>query len=350
MLDLTPWPLWGLITAFAVSAVIIGVVGTKMTAVAEALARRTGLGQAVFGAVFLGGSTSLPGITTSIVAAAGGSASLAVSNAIGGIAAQTAFLAIADMAYRKVNLEHAAANIANLMQGALLVTLISLPMLATAYPDFALFGVHPVSPVILLAYVFGIRLVSGARTEPMWAPKSTPETRLEEDEPHDEEAKPRPLWLLWMFFALQGLVVGFAGYVVARTGMELSSRTGLSESVVGTYFTALATSLPELVTAVAAVRRGALTLAVGDVLGGNCFDLLFIAAADVAFRSGSIYAAIGSGELFTMALTILLTGILLLGLLRREKHGIGNIGFESFLVLLLYIGAGLLLAFGGPAQ
>ena len=350
MIDLTPFPLWSLLTAFAVSAVIIGVVGTKMTAVAEALSHRTGLGQAVFGAVFLGGSTSLPGITTSIVAAAGGSASLAVSNAIGGIAAQTAFLAIADMAYRKVNLEHAAANIANLMQGALLVTLISLPMLATAYPDFALFGVHPVSPVILLAYVFGIRLVSGARTAPMWAPTSTPETRLEEDEPHSDEAQPRPLWLLWLFFALQGLVVGFAGYAVAKTGMELSSRTGLSESVVGTYFTALATSLPELVTAVAAVRRGALTLAVGDVLGGNCFDLLFIAAADVAFRSGSIYAAIGSGELFTMALTILLTGILLLGLLRREKHGIGNIGFESFLVLLLYIGAGLLLAFGGPAQ
>lgn len=46
---------------------------------------------------------------------------LAVSNTIGGIAAQTAFLAIADIDYRKANLEHAAASIANMMQGTLLV-------------------------------------------------------------------------------------------------------------------------------------------------------------------------------------------------------------------------------------
>jgi cation:H+ antiporter len=39
----------------------------------------------------------------------------------------------------------------------------------------------------------------------------------------------------------------------------------------------------------------------------------------------------------------LLTGILLLGLLRREKTGIANIGFESFLVLVIYIGAVALL-------
>jgi cation:H+ antiporter len=39
-----------------------------------------------------------------------------------------------------------------------------------------------------------------------------------------------------------------------------------------------------------------------------------------------------------MALTILMTGILLMGLVRREKHGIANIGFESFFILVLYIG------------
>ncbi len=35
----------------------------------------------------------------------------------------------------------------------------------------------------------------------------------------------------------------------------------------------------------------------------------------------------------------MLTGLLLLGLLRREKHGIANIGFESFLILILYFGS-----------
>lgn len=345
MLQLSDWPLALVVAAFVAAAATIGVLGTRLTGVAETLARRTGLGQAVFGAVFLGGATSLPGITTSVVAATQGHASLAVSNAIGGIAAQTVFLAVADMAHRKANLEHAAANVANLMQGALLVTLISLPLIATAYPHVAWLGVHPISPMILLGYVFGMRMVGGATTEPMWAPTRTPETAKEEE---TEKGRRGPsLVRLWASFSGLGLAVAAAGWIVAETGIEAAARTGLSESLVGTYFTAIATSLPELVTSVAAVRRGALTLAVGDILGGNCFDLLFISAADVAFREGSIYAAIGQDEIFSMSLAVLLTGILLLGLLRREKHGIANIGFESVLVLVLYLGAGLLLVMGG---
>jgi cation:H+ antiporter len=64
--------------------------------------------------------------------------------------------------------------------------------------------------------------------------------------------------------------------------------------------------------------------------------VLFLSASDAAYRGGTIYAAISETEVFRVALAILLAGVLLLGLLRREKHGPGNIGFESFLVLVLY--------------
>ena len=117
--------------------------------------------------------------------------------------------------------------------------------------------------------------------------------------------------------------------------------------MVGTFPTAVVTSLPELVTSVAAVRRGALTLAVGGIIGGNAFDTIFVAFSDVAYREGSIYHAISERQLFLISLTILLTGLLLLGLLRREKHGIANIGFESFLVLVLYFGSFVFLLAAG---
>lgn len=122
----------------------------------------------------------------------------------------------------------------------------------------------------------------------------------------------------------------------AGSQLAIAAQTGLTETVIST-------SLPELVTAIAAVRRGALTLAVGDIIGGNSFDVLFLAFSDVAYRAGSIYHAITDREIFVVSLTILLTGILLLGLLRREKYGVGHIGFESFLILLLYIGGFVLL-------
>ncbi|ASC69331.1 Inner membrane protein YrbG [Halomicronema hongdechloris C2206] len=321
---------------------VIGVVGVRLTRVADQLADKTGLGEAVTGALFLGGITSLPGIVTSVTAAATGHPELSISNALGGITAQTAFLALADIVYTKANLEHAAASVANLSQGTLLVSLLALPLLAASSPPVSIGGVHPVSVVLPIAYLLGLRLISQARAAPMWAPTRTPETRMDEPVPLPEmRVSFRELWLRLAIFAL---MIGTAGYVVAQAGVAIAQQTGLSETAVGGLFTAISTSLPELVTSVAAVRQGALTLAVGDIVGGNSFDVLFIAFADIAYRSGSIYHALTPSQTFVIALTILMTGVLLLGLLRREKYGIGNIGFESVLILILYLG-GLLVLF-----
>lgn len=331
------------IGTFIVAAFVIAVVGTKMTRIADRLADRTGWGEAVVGAVLLGGSTSLPGIVTSVTSAAGGHAELAISNALGGIAAQTAFLGLADIVYPKANLEHAAASAANLSQGTLLITLLALPLMAIATPQVTLWQIHPVSFIIPVAYIFGLRLISNARETPMWSPTKTRETHLDEGEVDEKDKS--SLTSLWVRFGFYALTIGVAGYVVARSGVAIAEQTGISESVVGGLFTAISTSLPELVTSIAAVRQGALTLAVGDIIGGNSFDVLFIAFADMAYRQGSIYHALTQSQSFIIALTILMTGILLLGLLRREKHGIGNIGFESFSILLLYIGGFSLLFF-----
>ena len=335
LIDFAAWSLGMVVAAFLAAALVIAVAGTHLARRADHLADVTGLGEALFGAVLLGGITSLPGIVTSVSTAWEGFPQLSVSNAVGGIAVQTAFLAVADMAYRKVNLEHAAASLENLMQGALLSTLLAIPILAMAGPELTLFGIHPGTFMLLAAYLFGLRVIAHAREDQLWKPKATAETRSDVVRP--ERLGQRDLTTLWLVFAALALAVGAAGWMVAQTGIAISQRTGLSESVVGALLTAVATSLPELVTSVAAVRHGALTLAVGGIIGGNSFDVLFLAFSDVAYREGSIYHAVGDSQLFIMALTLLLTGILLLGLLRREKKGFANIGFESVLVLGLYL-------------
>ena len=106
-------------------------------------------------------------------------------------------------------------------------------------------------------------------------------------------------------------------------------------------------SLPELVSALSAVRIGALTLAVGSILGGNAFDTLIVAFSDVAYPQNSIFSAAGEDRIFMLALSVLLTSILMMGLVYREKYGIGNIGMESFLILSIYLGAFSLLMIKG---
>ncbi|MCS3955542.1 cation:H+ antiporter [Salinibacter ruber] len=322
--------------ASGASALLIAVVGTRMTRAADRLADETGLGEAIFGAVLLGSTTSIAGITTSVTAAVDGLPSLAISNAIGGIAAQTVFLAVADMAYRPANLEHAAASVENLLQGALLSTLLAIPLLGMAGPRLDLFGIHPASVLLVAGYLYGIHLVAEARSTPYWVARQTDKTRQDTGAEGRESAA---LSTLWLEFVALSLVVGAAGYVIAKTGGQVAARTGLSEGLVGGLFTAVSTSLPELVTSVAAVRRGALTLAVGGIIGGNSFDVLFVAFSDVGYQEGSIYHAMTEQQVFIIALTLLLTGILLMGLLRRERRGAFGIGFESFLALVLYFGA-----------
>ena len=330
------WPLGPSIAIFAAAALVVAVGGIMITRRAESLARLTGLGQAVMGALFLGATTSLSGLVTSLTAAAGGHAALSVSNGIGGIAAQTAFLAIADLAYRKANLEHAAASETNLVQGALLIVLLAIPLLAMLAPPVAMLGVHPASILLLASYVYGVHLISQAHRVPMWRPTQTRETQ-----PPERVSAPRgrrALLRLWLEFATLAVLVGSGGWAIAKSGVAISVHADISQSAVGTIFTAISTSLPELVIAVTAVRAGALTLAVGDIIGGNTFDVLFLCFSDLFYRQGSIYHAATPTQAFWIALSLLMTAVLLTGLLRRQKHGIANIGFESFLVLLLYAG------------
>ena len=338
MLELASLSLPWILVIFLVAAGAIARAGTGLARMADQLADRTGMGEALTGTIFLAVSTSLPGLVASITAALEGRPALAISNAIGGIAIQTVFLALADISYRKANLEHAAASIENMIQAVLLIIMLTLVLAGLTGPELTLgpAAVHPVTPLLLITAAAGLVMVQRSGAQPMWRPRHTRETVP--DVP-DDGARRLHLGTLIAAFAGTALVVAIAGAVVATTTGIIADRTGLSETMAGALLSGLVTSLPELVTTLAAVRRGALTLAVSDIVGGNFFDVLFIFAADIAFIHGSLYHAEGVGmrEVFLVALTLLLSAVLLLGLLYRQRRGPGNIGFESVLMLAIYV-------------
>lgn len=320
-----------------VATLAILLAGMRMTEVADRLADRTGLGEAVVGGVLLGAATSFSGTIVSLTAAMDARASLAFSNAVGGIAAQTAFLALADLLYRRANLEHAAAELANVFQCGLLLAMLALPLAAYTTPEITVFGLHPVSVLLVAVYALGVRSTARLRQQPMWQPVETAETRADTPDPEDTSDKP-VRGLLLVFVALMA-VLGGAGWAISQVAAELTDRYALSASAVGALMTAVVTSLPELVTTLAAVRRGALQLAVGGIIGGNTFDTLFLTVSDAGYRGGSIYHAIERSDLFWICVGMLMTAVLMLGLLVREKKGPANIGAESLLLLLIYAGA-----------
>ena len=329
-------PLSAVFLIFVAAAVVIVLAGVRVTSLVDRLADKTGLGEALIGGVLLGAITSLSGTVVSVTAALDGRASLAFANGVGGIAAQTAFLALADLLHRRANLEHASAEIANIFQSGLLMLLLSIPLIAFATPAVTVLAVHPVSLVLVGVYILGVRATAQVRETPMWRPVSTPETRRDTpDEP--EGTRAGIAWLLLGLLAL-ALLLGVSGYVLAKTGGRISDQLGISETTVGALMTAVVTSTPELVTTMAAVRRGALQLAVGGIIGGNSFDVLFLSLSDIFYREGSLYHAVDRGDLFWLVLGLTISAVLMLGLIVRERSGFANIGFESIGVLGLYGG------------
>lgn len=329
----------GSIAVFIGAAAVITLCGIRLSDYADRLADRTGWGEALMGGLFLAGVTSVPDFAATLTAAADGYAELAMGNILGSMAVNLAFLAVGDLTYRRANLEHAAASSGNLIQAGLLIVLLTIPLLAMLTPTFAVLGVHPVTPVLLVAYLFGYHLVRRDLDTPMWQPRRTRQTVV--DKPDRHRSRGQTLFGLWCQFALMASLTGVAGWLLMSAAETLVERTPLSQTLIGTLLTAVFTSLPELVTTLAAIRYGALTLAVGNILGTNCFNAMVIAAADATYRGGSIYHAVTHQQLVWTVIAILLTGMLLLGLLRRERYGIARMGLESFLVLVVYVGAAM---------
>ncbi|MDR7301879.1 sodium:calcium antiporter [Haloactinomyces albus] len=343
----SPWPLGWSVAVFLVAAAITVLGSVRMTGIGDTLADRTGWGEALFGAVFFGLATSLSGIVMTGVSAAGGQAGLAYSNAIGGIAAQTLAIAVADFAHRRSNLEHAAASLSNLSFGTLLIGLLSMALLAAFSPDYTFWAVHPASLVLVAFYLGGLKLIQEQGEKPMWRAVRTRETLP--DEPDESGEQDRFAGVssakLWGQFIVVGGVVAVGGAVIAHAAESLVLATGLSAGIVGAVFMGVVNALPETVTAIAAVRRGAPTLAIAAVIGGNCLDVLNLVVGDIAYRGGSLYHAADQDQLFLTAAALLMTAVLLGGLLLRQVRGWWRLGFEGVLIIGVYIATVVTLAF-----
>lgn len=96
----------------------------------------------------------------------------------------------------------------------------------------------------------------------------------EENEP-DEKQKSLPVQLLMILVGLVCIVLGSDFVVDGAT--EIAKVIGISERIIGLTIVAFGTSLPELVTSVTAARRGNADIAIGNIVGSNVFNILFVA-------------------------------------------------------------------------
>lgn len=346
-LNFALYALWLNLFIFALAALVIWIAGARLERYADVIAHRTGMGSAFAGLVLLAGATSLPEIATTVTASANDNATLALNNLMGGIAMQTAVLAVADWSLAKGRLTFVTSKFGLLLQGVALSLLLGVAIAAMATGEVAsIWGVGIWSIVLALLYLFLLYEVHRYQGNPRWQPVDQLTVNKDEEREADaQERKERTTTLrsALLLFAAGSVVVLAAGWVIAQVAEALTEQLGISAGFVGAVLVAVSTSLPELSTTTAAVRNGHYTTAISNIFGTNMLEVALIFVADIFYRSGSILDSGGQQAIFTAALGLILTLIYLRSLLERRDRTIGRIGTDSALVLFLYLGGVLLL-------
>lgn len=318
--------------AFATCAVLIAFGGVWLTRYGHAIAAHTGLGGTWVGMVLLATVTSLPELVTGISAVTIANApNIAVGDALGSCVFNLAIVSVLDWLHREESLFDRA-DIGHLLSasfGIMLLGLVAFNLVLGSGPGaWAVGHVGLYTPVIVAFYVFAMWIVfqhekralgRAAREIAQTPPGVSLPTAVRR-------------------YAAAAALVLVAGSALPFVGAALARAHGWHASFVGTLFVAFATSLPELVVTIAAVRMGALDMAIANLLGSNLFDVLVIAIDDLFYLPGPILAHVSPVHAASALSAIVMTGAVVAGLVYRPRTRVlGTIGWVSLFLLAAYV-------------
>lgn len=335
------YPIWSNALIFAVAAVVIWISGGRLTRNLDAIALKTDLDHAFVGMLFLGGITSLPEVANTVTAASIDNPALAINNLLGSASINILLLAIVDGFVGRKAVTSIVARPSTMMMASLCMIVLVMIAVAITVQDVLVGPVGVASLAIGATSIFFFWLATGHD-------KRSPWTVAEDDGDQSgsdgtENAPDVTLARLWIRVVLDGALIFGAGYALSMTGDAISQQVGLTSAIVGFGLIGTATSLPELVTIIAALKLNRPEMAFGQVLGTNFINLSLLPLGDFVFQGEPVLNMLGAFELLSALLGATLIGIFMVGLLEHRDRRIFKMGVDSAAVIALFaIGLGLL--------
>ena len=332
-----------LVAIFLAGAAITWVAGVFLSKTTDSLDERLHLGSAVGGMVLLAVAGSLPEAAITVSAALAGHLDIAAGNIAGGIAMQTMVLVICDaFVTGDKPLSFLVGSLIPVLEAALVIVTVSVVLMGTLLPASVAFaGVSPASVFVIVVWVLGMYMLNKVRNSPKWQitmPGSDP-GRPHRQMPHPEQVHPYArlkLKLVWGIFAAACAVTLIGGVALQMSGSELASRAGINGVIFGATFLALASALPEISSGIAAVRLGDHQLVMGDIFGGNAFQLCLFLVADLIAGKPAMPAS-GMPNTWLAGLGIVLTAIYAVSVVLRPERRLARIGIDSVIAVGIFV-------------
>jgi cation:H+ antiporter len=319
------------ILGFLGCAAVIIFSGTKLSYYGNKIADLTGMGKAWIGLILMASVTSLPELITGISSVAIIKApDLAAGDVFGSCAFNLLILSLLDARIKTPLFSLVkASHIVAVIFGIILLTVSGAAIyLSDDFPS--LLWISSSTFLLFSIYLLAVWSISKyERAALIESPSSTVVLT---------RSRSADLKKMIGGYSINALVVIAAAVFLPFFGEGIAAHTGLGNALFGSLFIAGATSLPELVVSLAALRMGALDIAVGNLLGSNIFNMFILGIDDVFYREGSLFKSISSSHLLSVFITIIMTAVVGLGILfKPKKKQLWYFSLDALILICLYL-------------
>ena len=321
----TQWSTLVLFLVIGVSLMVLSKGADLLVEEAVSLSVRWGIPKMIIGATIVSLGTTLPEATVSVLAAVNGNPDLALGNAIGSIIADTGLIIGISALLGRLPVDRSVVNRQGKLQlmAGFLLAIVALPFFSkTGHGNISQI-VGGIFILLLIAYI--IITIRWSRT-----------AHGAMDQLEAEEEASLTLVLLKLVF---GVVLVVASSQILISSVEITAiRIGIPQGIIAATLVAFGTSLPELVTCVTAVRKGHGELAIGNVVGADILNVLFVIGSAAIVTKGGLDVPLIFYKLQIPAMLIILITFRFFTSKAQDEEEINKIeGMTLFLMYIIYL-------------
>lgn len=318
------------ILIFLLCTAVIVFSGTRLSRYGDKIAELTGMGRAWTGLILMASVTSLPELITGISSVTiVGAPDLAAGDIFGSCVFNLLILSVLDWQLGKPLFSYVrTGHLVAAVYGIILFSIAAMGIFLS-YRGISLLWVSGFSLLLVMVYLIAIRSIYLYEQR---------DHTTEAFENGGEQADKQSLRNAIKGYVIHAVVVIAAALFLPFAGEQIAAASGLGNSFFGTLFLAASTSLPELVVSLAALRIGAVDMAVGNLLGSNVFNMFILALDDIFYTKTSLFSAITPTHLVSVLVMIVMSAVVMLGLLfKPRRKAFLKFGADTLVLVVLYL-------------
>ena len=302
----------GIYAALAVCVVFFSI---KLANYVDLIDKKTDLSGAFIGGVILAAVTSLPELFTSISAVLFvKQPDLVMGNILGSnlfnmcIFGGAALIAAKSLCKSTIGNSHLKTTVITFVMFAIML----LPVVFKK--DYTVVGISVYSIILLVLYACSIKFMAGDSAET-----------------EGEDTSDLTLKQIIIRFIIMAVLLVTASIFITVAADHLSEEFNLGKTVGGALFLGVATSLPELTSSIALIRKGNFNACAGNVMGSGVFNFCIISVADILYRGGSVYISNDKSSSYLNIFGLVATAVVgIILIMKQRKKDAENAGLKLF--------------------